>query len=243
MSALVTVIVNRLVVAGAIGLAINLYALAFVAMERSRPLRGRLVAVVAVVAMAAAAASRAQVQVTNPGLQPGLTTTAVHPDGFLGYVQDVGGEPVLTYTLPVRGSGTPFSGATEQVSDPVDGIIYRIQGSDDLVDWTGMVISEVAPALDAWELVLAMGLLGTFAHLLMTWSLRFAPASTLAPMQYLEIPVAAVIGYVIFSDFPDGLALAGIAVTIAAGLYIVLRERAVSRRSAPPSPVPAPPAV
>ena len=34
---------------------------------------------------------------------------------------------------------------------------------------------------------------------------------------FCNVPVAAVIGYVIFSDFPDGLALAGIAVTIAAG--------------------------
>ncbi len=67
----------------------------------------------------------------------------------VGSVQDVGGDDVLTLTLPVRGSGTPFSGATEQVSDAVDGLVYRIQGSDDLVDWTSMVISEVTPALDA----------------------------------------------------------------------------------------------
>ena len=33
-----------------------------------------------------------------------------------------------------------------------------------------------------WTLVIAMGALGTAAHLLMTWALRFAPSATLAPM-------------------------------------------------------------
>ena len=89
-----------------------------------------------------------------------------------------------------------------------------------------------------WFLLLAIGLLGTLAHLLMTWSLRYAPSATLAPMQYLEIPVATSIGLIIFSDFPNGLALVGICVTIAAGLYIVLRERAIARMEAQtPAPV------
>lgn len=98
----------------------------------------------------------------------------------------------------------------------------------------------VAPA-DAW-LVAALGLVGTAGHLLMSWSLRFAPAATLAPMQYLEIPVATLFGWLIFRDFPDGLALFGIAVTIGAGLYIVARERRVSRSGLPPGPPAAPPA-
>lgn len=68
-----------------------------------------------------------------------------------------------------------------------------------------------------------IGVLGTLAHLLMTWSLKFAPSATLAPMQYLEIPFATLIGWLIFSDFPNGLALAGIAVTMASGLYVIYR--------------------
>ncbi|MEL7114895.1 MAG: DMT family transporter [Pseudomonadota bacterium] len=84
-------------------------------------------------------------------------------------------------------------------------------------------------------LLLALGLLGTLAHLLMTWSLRYAPSTTLAPMQYLEIPIAAVVGLAIFGDFPNGLALIGIAITIAAGLYIIYRER-ITHQPAPLSP-------
>jgi len=90
-------------------------------------------------------------------------------------------------------------------------------------------------------LILAMGLLGTCAHLMMTWALRYAPTSTLAPMQYLEIPFAAIIGWLIFRDFPDGLALLGIAITIGSGLYIIARERRLAL-TGPAAPPPAPPA-
>jgi len=80
-------------------------------------------------------------------------------------------------------------------------------------------------------LLLALGGLGTVAHLVMTWSLRYAPSATLAPMQYFEIPVAALVGWLVFRDFPDGLALLGIGITISAGLYILFREQSLSRQA------------
>jgi drug/metabolite transporter (DMT)-like permease len=85
---------------------------------------------------------------------------------------------------------------------------------------------------NAWLLLAILGCMGTVAHLLMTWSLRFAPSTTLAPMQYLEIPIGTLIGYLIFHDLPNGLAAVGICITIAAGLYVIVRERAISRRPA-----------
>jgi len=73
-------------------------------------------------------------------------------------------------------------------------------------------------------LLFTIGLVGTLAHLLMVWSLRYAPSATLAPMQYLEIPIATIVGYLMFKDWPNGLAMIGICITIAAGLYVVYRE-------------------
>ena len=102
-----------------------------------------------------------------------------------------------------------------------------------------LVLSEVPiiqiplPAAHVMWLLLGLGLLGTVAHLMMTWSLRFAPASTLAPMQYLEIPFGTLIGWLIFSDLPNGLAALGICITVGAGLYIIARERRLSKRPAP----------
>lgn len=92
--------------------------------------------------------------------------------------------------------------------------------------WTELQIVSVS-AFD-WTLLLSIGLLGTVAHLLMTWSLRYAPSTTLAPMQYLEIPFATILGFLVFGDWPDPMAVVGILITMAAGLYVVLRERATA---------------
>ena len=95
----------------------------------------------------------------------------------------------------------------------------------------------MAPSAFEWTMLWAIGALGTIAHLLMTWSLRYAPSATLAPMQYLEIPIATVIGFWVFQDLPNGMAAVGIAITVTAGVYIILRERAISRDQAlPPGP-------
>ncbi len=90
-------------------------------------------------------------------------------------------------------------------------------------------MSLTMPKGETLWLLLGIGVLGTVAHLLMTWSLRYAPSATLAPMQYLEIPVATLIGWLIFHDLPNGLAAIGIGITIAAGLYVILHERANAR--------------
>jgi drug/metabolite transporter (DMT)-like permease len=78
-------------------------------------------------------------------------------------------------------------------------------------------------------LLAAVGVFGTVGHLLLTWALRFAPSATIAPIQYLEIPVATLVGWAVFGDLPNGLAAFGIAVTMSAGLYIVFRERSIAR--------------
>ncbi|PWK60885.1 DMT family transporter [Roseicyclus mahoneyensis] len=114
-------------------------------------------------------------------------------------------------------------------------LLPELGGTPPLIGWTP------PPDAGALWLLVALGITGTLGHLLMTWSLRFAPSATLAPMQYLEIPVAAVVGLAIFGEFPNGLALIGIAVTIASGLYIVVRERNLSRAAARVA-TPAPPA-
>ncbi|BDW84316.1 MULTISPECIES: DMT family transporter [Roseicyclus] len=111
-------------------------------------------------------------------------------------------------------------------------LLPEFGGTPPLVGWIA------PPDAGALWLLVALGLTGTFGHLLMTWSLRFAPASTLAPMQYLEIPAAALVGLAIFGEFPNGLALIGIGVTIASGLYIVLRERNLSRAARVTTPAP-----
>ncbi len=90
------------------------------------------------------------------------------------------------------------------------------------------ILSLSMPSNQEIWLLVCVGFIGTTGHLLMSWSLRFAPSATLAPMQYLEIPIGAVFGWLLFSELPNGLAAVGISITILAGLYILNRERAIA---------------
>ncbi len=94
---------------------------------------------------------------------------------------------------------------------------------------TGFEIIVPPPTL--WPLLTGLVLLGTFAQLVMVWSLRYAPSATLAPVQYLEIPFATLIGLILFNHIPNGLAAIGIVITIGAGLYMVMRERLIATRT------------
>lgn len=81
-----------------------------------------------------------------------------------------------------------------------------------------------------WMLALSLGALGTLAHLLMTYALRFAPSATVTPLQYVELPVAALLGYLFFSEWPNATATLGILLSMGAGLYVVIYEERARRR-------------
>jgi drug/metabolite transporter (DMT)-like permease len=70
-----------------------------------------------------------------------------------------------------------------------------------------------------------MGLIAAGGHFLLIKAFDFAPASLLAPFTYSEIVMTALLGFVVFGDFPDTWTWAGIAVIVASGVYISLRER------------------
>ena len=59
----------------------------------------------------------------------------------------------------------------------------------------------------------------------MSLTFHYTPSSTLAPLHYLELIVPGVLGYLIFSDVPNTLALCGMVIVILSGLYVVYRER------------------
>ena len=84
---------------------------------------------------------------------------------------------------------------------------------------------------DATSLIwlLGVGIFATVSHMMMTYALSFAPSATLAPLQYFELPMATLFGYLVFSDFPNALSLLGIAIIIGAGLYMIHRERVAAR--------------
>ncbi|MDD9729913.1 DMT family transporter [Mameliella sp. AT18] len=108
-----------------------------------------------------------------------------------------------------------------------------------LMEGTGNALFDpIRPqGLAVWTLV-GVGVVATISHLFLTYALRLAPAGTIAPLQYLEIVGATVIGYFAFGDFPTPLTWVGIAVIVASGLYVFERERRLELRAkTPPPPV------
>ena len=82
-------------------------------------------------------------------------------------------------------------------------------------------------------LMCIMGLFSGTGHYLLIIGHRLAPASVLAPFIYTEIVWMIALGYVVFGDVPNRWTLAGVAVVIASGLYLLYRERMVGPRRTP----------
>ena len=84
----------------------------------------------------------------------------------------------------------------------------------------------VMPATWAdWLLFGSLGLLGGIGHYLVIQAFQRGPAAVIAPLGYIELVGSAVLGYVIFHNFPDLWTWLGAGVIIASGVYIAFRER------------------
>lgn len=93
-----------------------------------------------------------------------------------------------------------------------------------------------APALAlAWpgryelSLLALMGILAAVSHQMINNAFARAEAGALAPLQYLEIISATLIGWFVFRDFPDRLTWVGTAIIVGSGIYVFYRERQLSR--------------
>lgn len=73
--------------------------------------------------------------------------------------------------------------------------------------------------------LIALGILGGFAHILLTESYRYATASLVAPFDYTSMLWALLLGYWVFGELPDTLVYVGASIVAAAGLFVIWRER------------------
>jgi len=76
-----------------------------------------------------------------------------------------------------------------------------------------------------WAVILLTGFSGGLGHYLLAVAHRFAPATVLAPFMYMQILWMAILGFLVFGDVPGPAVVAGAAVVIASGLYLLYRER------------------
>ena len=81
--------------------------------------------------------------------------------------------------------------------------------------------------ISAFEIVVfvVIGGLGVGAHVCMIRAYVLAQASFLAPFNYAKLLWAVALGYLVFGDAPQLHVVAGSAVIVASGLYVLYRER------------------
>jgi drug/metabolite transporter (DMT)-like permease len=98
------------------------------------------------------------------------------------------------------------------------------------------------PVWPTWTdglLLLGVGVAGGIAHLFLSFAFSHAPAATLAPLQYLEILFATLLGFLIFADLPNPTAFTGMLLITGSGVYIWWRERKLERLAEiPPAALP-----
>jgi drug/metabolite transporter (DMT)-like permease len=93
--------------------------------------------------------------------------------------------------------------------------------------WGGNVDFEPALPSSAFSLglLVILGALSGYGHLLVVQAFRLAPVSILAPFQYFEIISATILGFLLFSEFPTPSKWLGVAIIVGSGLFIIWRER------------------
>jgi len=75
-----------------------------------------------------------------------------------------------------------------------------------------------------------IGVFGGLGHIFANTAHRLADASILAPVIYIQILLASLVGILIFDTWPTVWTLGGGTIIIASGLYIWQRERQKARQ-------------
>ena len=76
-------------------------------------------------------------------------------------------------------------------------------------------------------LMVLCGVLASFGHYLLIAGHRLAPAAVLSPFIYTQIVWVVALGYFVFGDLPNRWTVAGSAIVVGSGLYLIHRERKV----------------
>lgn len=85
-------------------------------------------------------------------------------------------------------------------------------------------------------LLLAVGAFGSAGHFLLILAHDRAPASVLSPFMYTQLLWAVTFGYLVFDNVPNRWTLAGAAIVVGSGLYLLYREQKVRGTVAPIEP-------
>lgn len=125
--------------------------------------------------------------------------------------------------------------------------LSRVDPADRIVVFTTLlwVPMSLLPALTvwrwpegiAWAWVIAAGFLGTGGHMLWTRALKLGDVSALTPISFMQLPLVALAGWLLFHEPVDRWTATGATIIFAANAYIAHREAVLARRAATHAPV------
>lgn len=84
--------------------------------------------------------------------------------------------------------------------------------------WDGQI-----PTLPQGLLIISLGLYGGIGHFMFIRAFREAPASTLSPLLYVQLIWATLLGWLVFNQLPDFLAIIGMLIIGVSGLSLAIR--------------------
>lgn len=85
------------------------------------------------------------------------------------------------------------------------------------------------PTAEDWPYFIALGVNSAAIGYCLSQAYRLADAATVAPYEYLGLPLAVFWGWVVFSDLPEWEVWVGITLILGAGLFVFLREQQKAR--------------
>ena len=92
------------------------------------------------------------------------------------------------------------------------------------------------PSKFEFFLLIFTGIIGSYANILLTVSLRIAEASLVTPTKYLNLVFAILLGYFIWGEIPKILTLLGAGLIIISSIIIFMRESQLKKQVGSPRP-------
>jgi drug/metabolite transporter (DMT)-like permease len=94
-----------------------------------------------------------------------------------------------------------------------------------IIGWFDPQHAWKVPSLYDAVLLVSMGIMGGIGQITLTQSFRYADASIIAPFDYISMVWAIAVGWLLFGELPLPVVLAGATVVVAAGIFVIWRER------------------
>jgi drug/metabolite transporter (DMT)-like permease len=74
------------------------------------------------------------------------------------------------------------------------------------------------PSAYVWTWIFVIGFCGTFSHYCMTRALLHADATVVVPMDFLRVPLAALVGWLVYAERVDTFTMLGAALILTGNL-------------------------